>query len=437
MTVMTYEAQISGDHGPFARLGYLGIALVFAAFGCFATLAPLDSAAIAPGRIAAETATKPIQHLEGGIVRDVLVKESTPVRKGDVLFRLEPTHARANKDMLVKQFDAALALEKRLLAERERADRIEFPEALIARRAVPETAAAIADQEKRFKDRQQLFGSETRILKTRLAQAEKERSGFERQATSIKQQIDNLSAEIDNVTSLANKGLYPRNKLNALIRERSRLEGQQGSIEGDLARTDEVVKEARLQIEKVEQRIVEEAAQQLPEVRARLSDLAEKMTVADDVMSRIEIRAPQNGIVQGLKVHAAGAVVKPADVLAELVPIGDKLVMAARVSPLDIDSVTAGQKAEIRFPAFSTRRVPTILGTVETAAADAMMDEYTREPYFLVRVVVDMSTIPKEIHDRLVPGMPADVLIITGERTLLQYLVGPISDLLFRSMREQ
>jgi HlyD family secretion protein len=436
MTAMTFEDQISGDHWPFARLGYLGIALVFAAFGCFAALAPLDSAAIAPGRVAAETATKPIQHLEGGIVRDVLVKESTPVRKGDVLFRLEPTQARANKDMLVKQFDAALALEKRLLAERDRVDRIEFPEALVARRAVPETAAAIADQEKRFKDRQQLFDSETRILKTRLAQAEKERSGLERQAISIKQQIDNLSAEIDNVTSLANKGLYPRNKLNALIRERSRLEGQQGSIEGDLARTDEGIKEARLQIEKVAQRMIEEAAQQLPEVRARLSDLAEKMTVADDVMSRIEIRALQNGIVQGLKVHAAGAVVKPGDVLAELVPVGDKLVMAARVSPLDIDSVTAGQKAEIRFPAFSTRRVPTILGTVETAAADAMMDEYTREPYFLVRVVVDMATIPKEIHDRLVPGMPADVLIITGERTLLQYLVGPISDLLFRSMRE-
>jgi HlyD family secretion protein len=129
-------------------------------------------------------------------------------------------------------------------------------------------------------------------------------------------------------------------------------------------------------------------------------------------------------------------VVKPGEALAELVPTGDKLVMAARVSPLDIDNVTKGQRAEIRFPAFSSRRIPTILGNVETIAGDAMLDEYTREPYFLSRVIVDTSTIPNEIHDRLVPGMPADVLIITGERTLLEYLLSPITDLLFKSMRE-
>jgi HlyD family secretion protein len=429
------QTPLTGDHSAFARLGYLGIGIVFAAFGGFSLGAPLDSAAVAPGRIAAESATKPIQHLEGGLVREVVAKEAMPVRKGDVLFRLEPIKARANQDMLLKQFDAALAQERRLVAERDKLERIEFPDALQARRSVPETAAAIADQEKRFADRRQILANETKIMRARLAQAEKERAGFERQEKSLRQQIDNLSTEIANVEGLANKGLYPRNKLNVLLRERSRLEGQQAAIESDLARGEEAVREARLQVEKLEQRFVEEAAQQLPEIRSRLSDLAEKMAVADDVMSRVEVRAPQNGIVQGIKVHAA-AVVKPGDVIAELVPLGDKLVVSARVSPLDIDNVAPAQRAEVRFPAFASRGVPTIFGRVETVAADATVDEYTREPYFVARITVDLQTVQKQIQERLVPGMPADVLIVTGERTLFQYLMSPITDLLFKSMRE-
>ena len=436
MKSQSLKQRASSSHKGYAYLGYFGIAIVFAAFGGFAWRAPLDSAAIAPGQVMAETATKPIQHLEGGIVREVLVKESTPVRKGDVLFRLEPTQARATSEMLMKQLDAATALEARLLAERDRAERISFPAALLERRHVSETAAAIADQRKRFDERRQMLDSETRILKARLAQAEKEHAGLTHQATSLKEQLENLNADIEDASTLLQRKLYRRSKYRALLRDRSRLEGQLGTNESELARAMEATNEARLQIEKIERKFVDDASQQLPDVRVRLSDLREKMTVASDVMSRIEVRAPQNGIVQGLKVHAAGAVVKPGEALAELVPTGDKLVMAARVSPLDIDNVTKGQRAEIRFPAFSSRRIPTILGNVETVAGDAMLDEYTREPYFLARVIVDTSTIPSEIHDRLVPGMPADVLIITGERTLLEYLLSPITDLLFKSMRE-
>jgi HlyD family secretion protein len=154
-------------------------------------------------------------------------------------------------------------------------------------------------------------------------------------------------------------------------------------------------------------------------------------------MRRVDVKAPRGGIVQAIKVHSPGAVVRPGESLAELVPIGDKLIMAARVSPLDVDNVAPKQSAEIRFPAFSMRRIPTILGKVETIAADAMLDEYTKEPYYLARVVVNTSTLPTEIRERLIPGMPADVIITTGERTLLEYLLGPISDLFAKSMREQ
>ena len=428
--------SISTDHRVYAQIGYFSIAVVFAAFGGFAWHAPLDSAAIAPGRVMAETATKPIQHLEGGIVREILVKESKPVHKGEVLFRLQSTQARANSDMLMKQLDAAMALEARLLAERDGRTSVSFPPKLLARQTIPETAAAIIDQRMRFKERRQMLTSDTQILRARLARANKEHTGLTHRLTAQMDQIDSLTAEIEDATTLARKKLYRRSKLRALKRELSRLQGDKGATESRIASATEAINEARLQLERIEQKSADEISQQISEVRIQLSDLREKLTVATDVMSRIEIRAPQAGIVQGLKVHAPGAVVKPGDVLAELVPTGDKLVMAARVSPLDIDNVASGQKAEIRFPAFSSRRMPTILGKVETVGGDTMEDDYTREPYFLARVIVDASTIPEEAHDRLVPGMPADVLIITGERTLLQYLISPISDLIFKSMRE-
>ena len=427
----------SSDHRAYSQLGLVAIGIVFAFFGGFGAKAPLDSAAIAPGQVATESSTKPIQHLEGGIVREILVKESDAVIEGQVLFRLEPTQARANSGIVRKQIVADLALEARLIAERDLADTLTFPKALLARRSFPDTAAAIDDQERRFKERKTTLDNDTKILKSRLDQTSQELGGLERQRAALRDQIENIAGDIESFTVLLKKGLYTKSKLNALKREQLRLEGQLGAVEGEMARNEKIVEETDFQIRQAEQKYVDDAAKELPEVRARLTQAQERLSVAEDVMSRIEVKAPQNGIVQGIKVHAAGAVVRPGDSLAELVPIGDKLVMAARVSPLDIDNVAPKQKAEIRFPAFSTRRIPTILGKVETIAADAMLDEYTKEPYYLARVVVDTSTLPPDVHERLIPGMPADVLITTGERTLLQYLVGPISDLFAKSMREQ
>lgn len=430
-------AQASSDHRVYSRKGYCAVGVVLCFFGGFAAQAPLDSAAIAPGRVAAETSTKPIQHLEGGILREVLVTESAPVKEGQVLFRLEPTLARASSEIVKKNIDADLALEARLLAEREGDENLSFPEALLARRSVPETAAAITDQERRFKERRRTMVNETKIIRARLEQTLKALGGLDRQEIALKDQVDNIASDIVSFTSLFEKQLYPKSKLNMLKREHSRLEGQLGAVQGDIARSHKVVEETKLQIRQGEQKYVDEAAQELLVVRNRLAEARQKLLVAEDVMHRIDVRAPQDGVVQGIKVHTAGAVIRPGDALAELVPTGDKLVMAARISPLDIDRVAANQPAEIRFPAFSTRRLPTILGTVETVAADAMLDQTTKETYYLARVIVDTTTIPRSLQGRLIPGMPADVLITTGERTLLQYLLGPLSDLFAKSMREQ
>jgi HlyD family secretion protein len=434
---MNTVLERSADHRPFARLSYAAIAIVFGGFGLWAGLAPLDSAAVATAKVAAESDRKPIQHLEGGIVREILVTEAQHVEEGQVLFRLETTSAEANAELLRKQLDAGLALEARLLAEREQQDTLVFPHALLARRQVSETATAMADQQHQFIERRRNRGYQLGILQARVEQTTKDLVGKRRRLDALKVQLRSFSEELALVSGAAERGFYPLNKLRALERDKSRTDGDIGAAEGEIARLEETVEEAKLKIRQDEQSFRDDVDKELAEARGKLSDVREKLVIAEDVLRRIEVRAPRSGIVQGMKVHGVGAVVAPGATLAELVPVGDKLILTARVSPLDVQSVAPGNRAEVRFPAFSSRQAPTIFGQVVTVAADSTYDETTRETYFGARVVIDPTAIPADLAAKLVPGMPADVLVITGERTMLAYLVGPLRDSLTKSMRER
>jgi HlyD family secretion protein len=414
--------RASASHAPFAILGVAAIAAGFGGFGLWAATAPLASAAIAPAQVSLDTNRKPIQHLEGGIVAEILVKETERVSEGQVLFRLKPVQASA--------------LEARLLAETRGAAAIEFPAPLLARGTMPETAAAMADQSAQFEDRRRSLESQAGVFKARIEQTRKDMEGKQHMASALATQIASYDDEIARVRPVAAKGFYPKNKLLALERERTRLTGEAGATASEMARGNQVIAESEMQIRLAVQRYKEEASQKLTEVRTRLAELGEKLAVAADTLQRIDIRAPRDGIVQGLKVFAEGAVVKPGETIAELIPVSDKLVLTARVSPLDIDGVRPGQEAEVRFPAFSSRVTSTIIGRVEKIAADTMTDEATRESYYPARIVVDLAALPRDIADRLVPGMPADVLVTTGERTVLAYLAGPLSDTLAKTMRE-
>jgi HlyD family secretion protein len=426
----------AGNYRRYANFGYRAIAAVFGAFGIWVACAPLDSAAIAPARVSVESDRKPLQHLEGGIVSEIRVREAQPVEEGEVLFRLQPTQAQANRDLLAKQLDAALAQEARLIAERNEAAEIAFPDELMARRHLPETATIIADQRNQFAERSRLRNNELGILRSRIEQTSRDIAGRKLRATGLAAQLASFKAEIAAVMPLVEKGYYARNKLRVLERERDRIEGEIGFGQGDIGRLEQTIAETHLQIEQARQRQQELVAQQLADIRVRISDLREKGAVALDVLSRVEVRAPRAGIVQAVKVHTVGAVVRPGETLAEIVPTGDSLILSARVSPLDIQSVATGQKAEVRFPAFA-RKLPPIFGKVETISADALVDEVTRQPYYAARVRIDQASIPAELAGTLVPGMPADVLISTGERTVLRYLLGPLSDAMARSMRER
>jgi HlyD family secretion protein len=423
----------SSDHRAFARLGYGATAAVAVAFGLFASLAPLGSATIAVGKVTAESNTKPLQHLEGGIVREILVKDSQSVKAGDILFRLEPTKAQSNSGMVRKQIDVATAAEVRLLAEREGATALDFPSSLISRE---QAAAAIADQRSQFKERRLSVENQKQILRARIEQANSDRTGYASQEAALKNQITSITAEIDSVTDLYKKGLYTKSRLMALQRQRAALDGDLGSIRGGMTKASEIIAGAKTEIAQVEQAFREKAAAELADVRAQLADLNERLSVADDIMTRVDIRAPQDGIVQGIKVRSAGAIVKPGDTIADLVPTGDKLVISAKISPIDIDSVTREQSAEIRFPGFASRGLPVIMGTVDNIAADSTVDEATRQPYFHASISIDLSTIPAAVQKKLLPGMIADVIIATDDRTIVNYFIGPLTDAMAKSMRE-
>ena len=428
---------VKADFRRYAMLGYVSIALVFGGFGLWAAVAPIDRAAVAPGQVTVSGDHKVVQHKEGGIILEILVKETATVKQGDVLFRMQPTEAQANTDILRKQMDQALAEQARLVAEQTGAAAIAFPPSVLARQNVPETATAIADQQRQFVERRNALISQYNILNSQIAQQQQELAGRDRQRAALADQLASFVTEMNNVRPALDKGFYPRNKFLEMDRDRARVEGDLGQAQADVARLGQSIQQTRIQISQAQQKYLTDISQQLDTTRAKLSDLREKLLIAEDVLRRVDIRAERDGIIMNVKIHTVGEVIKPGDTLAEIVPVGAGLDITARVSPGDIEAVAEGQKAEVRFSNFSSRQTPIIFGRVQSVSADSKVDDITKQSYYAVRVVIDYSTLPPAVADHILPGMQADVLISTGERTFLQYLIGPLKNALSKTFREK
>jgi HlyD family secretion protein len=308
---------------------------------------------------------------------------------------------------------------------------------VLSRQNVPETAIAIADQQRQFVDRRNGLINQVNILNSQIAQQQQELSGRDRQRAALTDQLASFNTQINNVRPALAQGYFARNRFLELERERDRVEGDLGQAQADVARLTQTISQSRLQIEQALQKYQTEVSQQLDTIRAKQSDLREKILIAEDVLRRIDIRAERDGIVMNVKFHTVGAVVKPGDTLAEVVPVGEGVDVMAHVSPHDIESVSIGQNAEVRFPNFSSRTTPTIFGKVQSLSADAVTDSATKDSYYSARVVIDYSTLPPDVSSHILPGMQADVIITTGERTALEYLVGPLVNALAKTFREK
>lgn len=421
----------------FLIAGYATVGILFGGLGTWAAVANVSSAAVAPGLVSVETNRKAVQHYEGGIVDDILVRENQRVSQGDVLVRLRPTQATANAEIFVRQLDATLALEARLAAERDQLPSIIFPQRLLDRRGAEGVQRIMDDQVTQFKERRGSVDSQIQILQARIDQTSKEIQGLEAQEVAVRRQLDSLQEEVDRVRPVAEKGFFPFNRLMAMERDISNMTGRQGQLKADISKAHEVISETRLQIIQIRQKFSEDVLQRLQETRAQIGDLEEKSRVAQDVLQRIDVRASQAGVVQNIKVHTQGGVIRAGDTIMEIVPIGDTLNIQARVSPLDINYVVPGLEAEVKFPSFRSRTLPLMFGSVKTVGADALFDEASKQSYYLAIIEVRQDTIPEFYRERMTAGMPADVMINLGDRTVLDYLTSPLVDGLAKSFREK
>jgi HlyD family secretion protein len=416
-----------------AALGYGLILSTFGMVGGWAAVTKIDRAVEAPGVVSIETNHKTVQHLEGGIIRAILVKEGDNVAAGATLFRLENVQAKAAFDALDNQFFSALAIESRLIAERDQKDAIAWPREIEDHAADAFFSHIMADQRADFAKRRDSLQAQVDVLESRIKQLAIQIEGVRVQRESTERQIAFIEKELVGLRGLSEKNLVPVTRLYALERERERLQGVIGQAITDAAKADGQISEYKYQVQQLKEKFQEEVASSLVDTRQKISDLREKLTVAQDVLRRIDVSAPVSGTAQNLKVFTIGQVVRPGEALLDIVPEKERLVVEAQFSPTDIDGVHSGQEAEIRFPAFHSRLIPLLLGRLESISHDRLFDEGSKQPYYRGIVVLDKAEIPEELRSRVRAGMPSEVIVASGERTVLNYLISPLSSTLRRT----
>ncbi len=419
------------------QAGLWMIVAVFGAFGLWAGLAPLDSAALAPGYVVLDSNRKSIQHLEGGIVEEILVREGSQVKAGEALVRLNPTATEARLDLFRNQYFGNKAIEARLFAERDGKEKIEFPKELLDKANDPVVKEQIENQQQQFKTRRDSLNSQLGILRQKAEQSKKEIEGLEAQIRSADDQIKYLNEEIKTVQILLSQGNAQKPRLLALQRNRAQLEGQRGENKSSIARAEQMIAESELAVQSQINDFQTRVAAELKDTQLQLSDLQERVRASEDVKSRIVITSPVDGIVTGLAVHTVGGVINPGGRIMDIVPLGDKLIVEARVNPQDIDVVHKGLTAQVRLTAFKSRTVPPVKGTVENISPDRFTDERTGISYFVARVEIQQKELDALKDVELSAGMPADVMILTGSRTLLGYILSPIGESFHQAFREQ
>jgi HlyD family type I secretion membrane fusion protein len=402
----------------------------------WAALVPIASGAVAPGELMVENSRKTLQHLDGGIVRRIAVKEGTKVRQGDLLIQLDDTDTRLNVAVLQSQADSLRAEQAARRAELMGAGTIAFPADLLARASDPDVRAAIESQKAAFTARRSNVAGRRSQLGEKMVQYGQEIRGANSQASSAGEQINLLEGEIADVQKLFDKGLATRARLLALQRARAQLIGQQQALGSDAARLRAQTSEAQVESMQAEREADADAADALRKIQADLVQVIEKLAAAKRVLARTEIRAPVSGTVVGLQLTTLGGVIRAGEPLLDIVPTGDRLVVRARIPPMHADDVRVGQRAFVRFDAAGVKSAPTIEGTVQKLSADALTDPRSGTSYFEAIIAISdkqAAALPKEL---LKPGLPAEVLMKTGERTALAYLLAPITRATFHAMRE-
>lgn len=420
-----------------ARLGLAVGGLFFVVLTGWAALAPLATAAVAVGEVVVQGHRKTVQHLEGGIIERILVREGDRVESGQVLVQLDTTQAEAALRQFSGQWDAQQALAARLAAERDGAERVTFPAELSVRAGSDgELRLILEGQQRIFATRRAMLDNQREILGRRIGQLRAQIDGDRLQVAALSRQRVLIQSELTDALGLWRQGLMQRTRVLALQREAASLDGRVGELASAIAAKEQAIGETQLSTASLDAERADEVAQELREVESRLAELEQKVRANRDVLARQDILAPVAGRVVDLKVFTHGGIAAPAQPLMDIVPDRDDLWVTARLSPTDIDIVHPGQPAQVVLTAFSQRVVPTLPGTLATVSADRLTDERTGQAYFTARINLDAAALVHLRNVSLSPGMPVQAIIVTGEQTLFHYLMAPLRASLTRAMKE-
>jgi HlyD family secretion protein len=436
---MTGGAKPDGwGAGGYIRFGVFCVLLLGVGLGGWAATAKLKGAVISSGHLRVESQRQVVQHPDGGVVGEILVREGAIVDAGEVLIRLDGTTLRSELAVLESQLFELMARRGRLVAEQTDKDRIVFdPELLDVASSNAEVQALIDGQQALFDARLRTMQREIEVMQERQTQISEQITGSEAEISSLARQSELIEEELVGQRSLLAKGLAQASRVLALEREAARLEGQRGQTIAQTAQLKGQISEIEIERLRMGATRREDAITKLRDLGFRELELKERRIALNERLSRLDVRAPLGGVVLDMSVHALKSVVRAADPILYVVPSDSALVVDAQVDPIHIDSVRAGQEAVLNFSAFNTRTTPQLFGTVSKVSPDAFVDEATKLSFYRAEVLLKEGEVAKLEGQELVAGMPVEVFIQTGERTPFNYLVKPITDYFNRAMREE
>jgi HlyD family secretion protein len=434
---------MTAGHEQVHEQGYarrVALALGLCAFlligvGGWAATSSLSGAVLAPGLIVVESNVKKVQHPTGGIVGAILVRNGDVVQGGDLLIRLDDTQTRANLGVVKSQLTELTGRKARLAAERDGSTAVEFPNGYEETDA---EAMRVAEGERRlFAAKRKSIEGQKAQLRERIGQFRHEISGLTRQEKAKSSELQLVKEELQRVEEMYEKRLTPVTRVLAMQRDATRIEGEHGSVVSQIARATGQIAETEIKLLEMEETLRADAQKELRDVEARIAELNERKVSAEDMLQRVDLRAPQTGIIHELAVHTVGGVISPGETIMAIVPLEDEKAVEVRLAPTDIDQVSVGQKARLRFPAFNQRTTPELDGSIARVAPDLTKDPQSGAAYYVARIKIAGADLAAFKQMKLVAGMPVESYIETGERTALSYLTKPFTDQLQRAFREE
>lgn len=412
-----------------------GVFLV-ASIGVMGAATDMAGAIIAQGTLVVESNVKKVQHPSGGVAKKLLVDEGSHVAAGDLLILMDETVAQANLVAVTKSLWELDARRARLQAERDGHDEIAFPESITSL-SDPAAQSIVSGEQRFFQLRQESNDGQKRQLREQVAQLGEQIKGMQDQLTAKKEQADLVANELTGVQQLWEQHLVSLSRLSALQREGANLLGERGQLTASIAQAKGKISETELKILQIDQDFRSGVAKELADIRAKYAETLEKQVTAKDQTEKLEIRAPQAGVVHDLTIHTQGGVIAAGETIMTIVPEQDRLIVEAHVAPQDVDQVKLNHPASLRFTSFNQRTTPEIDGEIVRIGADVSRDDKSGPAYFVIRVAIPQTQIDKLATTHLLPGMPVEVFISTSERTLLSYLMKPLADQVHRAFREK